>query len=184
MRWRRHNEANEARQQCRAWFRAVMHRLLAYARIQAGDENDVEMLLSGVMERVVEAVAEGRVPATEDNLMPYCMRAIRHSAIRLRRRNMHRREAELAFSASPEGHPTEEHPRHSADDASLRAERLRRAVQLLPEEHAELVELHIWQELSFAEIARRTDTPESTLLSRYLVALQSIKNHLSTAELC
>ena len=116
--------------------------------------------------------------------MPYCMRAIRHSAIRLRQRNLHRREAELAFSATPERHPTEAHPRHCADDTTLRTQRLRQALQLLPEEQAELVELHIWQELSFAEIARRTATPESTLRSRYLVALQSIKNHLSTAELC
>ena len=50
--WRTHNAGEEAREKCRVHFRALMHRLLAYARLQVDDVTDVEMLLSGVMHRV------------------------------------------------------------------------------------------------------------------------------------
>lgn len=183
-RWWKQNAVCEAQETCRLWFRAAMHRLLAYARLQVDADTDVEMLLSGVMTRVAEAVAEGRVPAQEEDLLRYSMRAIWHDALRLRERNAHRREAEKQFSDRHAPEPTEPHPCMAAEDARVRASRLRQAVQLLPAEQAELVNLHIWQELSFAEIARRWSLPESTLRSRYAVALRTVKSHLEHIELC
>lgn len=171
-----------AREECRVWFRAVMHRLLAYARIQADSEADVELLLSGVMTRVVEAVVQGRVPMLESELMPYCMSAIRHEAMRQRRRNLNRREAETQFCAQTDSTAHVEHPRMSEADAAARTDQLRRALRQLPPEQSDLVVLHLWEDVSFAEMARRTATPESTLRSRYLVALRSVKSFLSSSD--
>ena len=161
-----------------------MHRLLAYARLQADEDTDVEVLLSGVIERVAEAVAQGRVPAEEEDLLRYSMRSIRHDAIRASRRNSHRREAEQQFYAAGVPTPAAEHPCMVESDAAARAQLLRRAIRLLPAEHAELIHLHIWQELSIAEIARRLGTPESTIRSRYTVALRTMKSYLSTVDIC
>lgn len=180
--WKQKAE-HEARETCRLWFRAAMHRLLAYARLQVDADTDVEMLLCGVITRVADAVAEGRVPAQEEDLLRYSMRAIWHDALRLRERNAHRREAEKQYVAHRTPEPTEPHPCMAAADAEMRARRLRQAVQLLPAEQAELVNLRIWQELSFAEIARRSRTPESTIRSRYAVALRTVKSHLEHLDL-
>ncbi len=161
-----------------------MHRLLAYARIQADADTDVEVLLSGVIERVAVAVAQGRVPAEEEDLLRYSMSSIRHEAIRAGRRNSNRRAAEQLYFAEGGPTPAEEHPRMVSADAENRARQLRRAVQLLPAEQAELVMLHIWENLSIAEIARRLGTPESTIRSRYIVALRTMKSYLSTVDIC
>lgn len=160
-----------------------MHRLLAYARLQTEEDADVEMLLSAVIERVAEAVAKGRLPAEEEDLLRYSMRAIKHDAIRLSRRNRNRREAEQQYSAEGGPTPTDAHPRMEADDAEQRALLLRRAISCLPHAQAEVINLHIWQELSFAEIARRCGAPESTIRSRYAVALRAVKSQLLTLNL-
>lgn len=177
--WRKHNAGDEAREHCRVCFRALMHRLLAYARLQVDAETDVEMLLSGVMQRVAEAAAQGRVPVTEEDLLPYTMRAIWHDALRLRQRNQTRREAERRYAE--EGAATAEvHPQLQYEAHAERADRLREALRLLTPEQAEPVMLHIWEALSFAEIARRLALPESTVRSRYLVALRAMKSYLLT----
>ena len=182
--WWKRNAEDEAREKCRAWFRASMHRLLAYARLQADDDTDVEVLLSGVIERVAEAVAQGRLPAEEEDMLRYSMRSIRHDAIRANRRNSHRREAEQQYFAEGGPTPSAEHPYMSRADAAARARHLRRAVRQLPAEQAELINLHIWEDLSLAEVARRLSTPESTIRSRYIVALRTMKSFLSTVDIC
>ena len=177
--WRKHNAGEEAREKCRVCFRMLMHRLLAYARLQVDAETDVEMLLSGVMQRVAEAAAQGRVPATEADLLPYTMRAIWHDALRVGQRNLARREAERRY-AEDDATAAESHPHLQQVEHAERADRLREALRHLSPEQAEPVMLHIWEELSFAEIARRLALPESTVRSRYLVALRAMKSYLST----
>lgn len=182
LKWWKHNAGDEARAQCRVCFRALMHRLLAYARIQVDEETDVEMLLSGVMQRVADAAAQGRVPATEQDLLPYSMRAIWHDAQRLRQRNRNRRQAEKQFMAESVP-PAENHPRLEQLEAAQRSAQLRDALRTLSPELAEPVLLHIWEDLGFTEISRRLALPESTIRSRYLVALRTMKKHLSTIEI-
>lgn len=161
-----------------------MHRLLAYARLQTNEEADVEILLSGVIERVTESVAQGRLPAEEQDLLRYSMSCIRHDAIRMNRRHNRRREAEQQYFADTTGTAADAHPRMASADAELRAQQLRHAVRCLPQNQAELIILHIWEELSFAEIARRLSTAESTLRSRYAVALRAVKAFLSSTDIC
>ena len=182
-RWWKQNAECEAQETCRLWFRAAMHRLLAYARLQVDADTDVEMLLSGVMTRVAEAVAEGRVPAQEEDLLRYSMRSIWHDALRMRERNKNRREAEIHYTAGHGATPTEQHPHATGADAATQASLLRRALRELPEEQAELITLHIWEELSIAEIARRCNIAESTIRSRYTVALRAVKAKLKQFDI-
>ena len=183
MPWWNTQHTDKAREKCRAWFRASMHRLLAYTRLQVDEDTDVEMLLSGVIERVTQAVVDGRVPAEEEDLLRYSMRAIWHDALRLRERNSHRREAEKHFATDRAAHAQEQHPRAHAEDAATQAKQLRQALRELPEEQAELISLHIWEELSFSEIARRCNTAESTIRSRYTVALRAVKAKLKQLDI-
>lgn len=175
---------DEAREQCRVCLRALMHRLLAYARLQADADTDVEVLLSGVIERVVQAAAQGRVPVQEEDILRYCFSSIRHEAMRQRQRNVNRRMAESLYGGQDGVAPTEHHPRMENADAQLRAKLLRNAVRQLPPEQAELILLHIWQEISIAEIARRCSTPESTIRSRYTAALRAVKLNLNHSDIC
>lgn len=183
MPWWKAQQTDEAREKCRAWFRASMHRLLAYTRLQVDEETDVEMLLSGVIERVTQACVQGRVPAEEEDLLRYSMRSIWHDALRMRERNKNRREAEIHYTAGHGATPTEQHPHAAGADAATQASLLRRALRELPEEQAELITLHIWQELSIAEIARRCNTAESTIRSRYTVALRAVKAKLKQFDI-
>ena len=183
MPWWNAQHTDKAREKCRAWFRASMHRLLAYTRLQVDEETDVEMLLSGVIERVTQAVVDGRVPAEEVDLLRYSMRAIWHDALRLRERNNHRHIAEKHFATDRTSDAQEQHPRAHAKDAATQAKQLRQALRELPEEQAELISLHIWEELSLAEIARRCHTAESTIRSRYTVALRAMKAKLKQFDI-
>lgn len=183
MPWWNAQQTDKAREKCRAWFRASMHRLLAYTRLQVDDETDVEMLLSGMIERVTQACVQGRVPAEEEDLLRYSMRAIWHDALRLRERNNHRREAEKHFATAHAAEAPVQHPCAHGEDAATQASLLRRALRELPEEQTELITLHIWEELSIAEIARRCNTAESTIRSRYTVALRAVKAKLKQLDI-
>lgn len=162
----------EAVQWCKDWFHATRHRLLACVRSRVGDEVDAELLLSSVASRVSQAVSEGRVPAQEEDLLPYTMRALCRDAVHALQRSRRRAEAEQVYyrerglDAQPDGSATAEDDRHY---------HLRRAVKSLPPEQAEVLLLHVWEEQSFADIARGLSLPESTVRSRYKAALLAVK---------
>lgn len=153
------------------WFLSMQHRLLVYARQQADDVTDVELLLSEVMSRVAAAYCTGRLE--KDGLLPYALRSLRNAAMQTRGRNMRRREVESTFGR-------EEQERRREDDAAdERMQQLAQLVQQLPEEEAMVVTLRIWDERSFADIARELGVPESTVRRRYASALERIKTRMN-----
>ncbi len=162
----------EAVQWCKDWFHATRHRLLACVRSRVGDEVDAELLLSGVASRVSQAVSEGRVPAQEEDLLPYTMRALCREAVHALQRSRSRAEAEQVYykerglDAQPDGSVSAEDDLHY---------HLRRAVKSLPPKQAEVLLLHVWEEQSFAAIARGLSLSESTVRSRYKAALLAVK---------
>ena len=172
-----HRKGDEAaRQLCRSWFLSARHRLYLYARHRADSATDVELLLSRTLERVAEAVYRGRVAPKEDALLPYTLRSLANEAIKMNMANQRRRRAESCYSydssapVAPDTHP-------ETDEYGRLSELLSR----LPDKLAEIVTLHIWENLSFAEISRLLDIPESTVRSRYETALRKLKQMMKNS---
>ncbi len=173
-----HRKGDEAaRQLCRSWFLSVRHRLYLYARHRADSATDVELLLSRTLERVAEAVYRGRLAPEEDSLLPYTLRSLANEAIKMNMANQRRRRAESCYSydSSPHAAPPDTPP--DTDEYSRLSEQLSR----LPDKLAEIVTLHIWENLSFAEISRILDIPESTVRSRYETALRKLKQMMKNS---
>ncbi len=159
------------RQEIEEWFLTMQHRLLVYARQQADDVTDVELLLVEVMSRVTAAYCAGRVE--RDGLLPYVLRSLRNAAVQARGRNARRREVESVYSR-------EEEERQREDAAAGdRMHALAQLVQQLPEEEAMVLTLRIWDERSFADVARELGLPESTARRRYAAALERIRTMMN-----
>lgn len=170
-----HKKGDEAaRQQCRSWFLAARHRLYLYARRRADSSADVELLLSRTLERVAEAVYQGRVSAEEKSLLPYTLRALANEAMKMNMADSRRRRAEARYSShrsaesAPDPLPAEDTHR-----------RLSSLLSRLPEKQAEVVTLHLWEDLSFAEIGRMLGVGESTVRARYDAALRKMKQMMN-----
>lgn len=167
---RNRNGDEAARQQCRSWFRTVRHRLYLYALRRAGQTADVELLLSRTLERVADAVYHRRVSADEKSLLPYTLRALSNEAIKMGLTERRRLHAEARYTNTLPTHAVSSS--HSSSDLQ---QKLADCVALLPENQAEVVMLHIWQDLSFAEIGRMLGVGESTVRMRYEAALRKMK---------
>ncbi|MBQ8517132.1 MAG: sigma-70 family RNA polymerase sigma factor [Akkermansia sp.] len=155
------------RQEIEEWFLSMQHRLLAYARQQSDDVTDVELLLAEVMSRVTAAYCAGRVE--KEGVLPYALRSLRNAAMQARSRNMRRREVESVYSREEQ-----ERQRGDAAAGDLMHE-LAQLVHQLPEEEAHVLTLRIWDERSFADVARELGLPESTVRRRYAAALERIR---------
>lgn len=68
---------------------------------------------------------------------------------------------------------------NSEADEDDRHYHLRRAVKALPPEQAEVLLLRIWEEQTFASIARSLSQPESTVRSRYRAALLAVRRMMN-----
>jgi RNA polymerase sigma-70 factor (ECF subfamily) len=66
--------------------------------------------------------------------------------------------------------------------ASLRAERVRAAVALLPREQRDALSLAFWSGLSQSEIAKRTGTPLGTVKSRVRLGMARLREGLTAEE--
>src|SRR5687767_2587848 len=66
--------------------------------------------------------------------------------------------------------------------ASLRAERVRAAVALLPREQRDALSLAFWSGLSQSEIAERTGTPLGTVKSRVRLGMARLRERLTVEE--
>ncbi len=165
----------QLQQQCEEWFSVHQHRLLAYARQQADEATDVELLLMDVMREVTRIFCRGTLP--ESAMLPYSMRCIHNAAATLRKKNIRRREAERKYS-DEELRQAQilDHQQDEADDTILK---LRRAVQELPEELYVVVTLRMWDELSFAQISTRLGIPKTTVQRRYLAAISLMRKTIT-----
>ncbi len=170
------NNASELRRRCREWFLASRHGLLSYALRHADGMTDVELLLAEVMRRVAEAIASGRVPI--EAIAPYTLRCLRNGAVELRRKNARRLEAERRFTEA-EAVQTQADEAAASGGLEDRHVYVRRLLRRLPPELAAVVTLRLWDELTFAEIARRLELPETSVRRRYDKGLQVLKSILN-----
>jgi RNA polymerase sigma-70 factor (ECF subfamily) len=61
-------------------------------------------------------------------------------------------------------------------------EQLAHALAALPEEQRSVVHLHVWEDLSFREIAELLSAPLQTIASRYRYALEKLRQHQPALE--
>ncbi len=74
------------------------------------------------------------------------------------------------------------HPGRAVDHQHL-VELVRAAIDTLPAQQKEAVMLRYLEDMSYAEIARVTDTPQGTVASRVFRALQRLGEHLEPRHL-
>ena len=117
-----------------------------------------------------------RFPDGDRNHVPLLFAAVRTIALDLRRGTMRRtrREGEsyLAEEAREPGYFEA-----TAEDKDL-ARVVTQSLATLPEEQREVVTMHVWGGLTFAQIAEATDTSINTVAARYRYALKALQRRL------
>ena len=161
--------SRELHQQCAEWFLTCRHRLIAFTEQQVDSMTDAEYLLSEVMGKVIAAIVGRNLP--QEEWLPYTYTAIRNAAINQKKKNARRLEAEQKYGA-------DESSGIVLPDSDIH-EHLRHHLSCLPLLSSRIVRMRIWEELSFAEISRQLDMPESTVRARYQSALLRLRKFYS-----
>lgn len=150
------------------WLAEHAGRFLLFARQQTRCGQDAEDVLQ---EALVETWK--RAGGRPDNALVYA--TIHRRAIDLARRTDRRTTREKA-SEEPELFTG------PAEDAEMTA-LLEQEIRKLPEPQREVLSLKFWGGLTFAEVAVALDIPQGTAASRYRLALESLRQTLSTCTL-
>jgi RNA polymerase sigma factor (sigma-70 family) len=134
-----------------------------YARQWCAAPEDV------VQEAFLKLVTQGRMPRS---VVPWLFRVVRNQAISVLRSAQRRRKHE---SRAAERRPQQ---LFAGDPARLDVEDATRALQTLAEEQREVITLHLWGGLTFAEIAEVVDSSASTVHRWYLAGLAHLRERL------
>ena len=152
-----------------AWLAENAGRFLLFARQQTRCGQDAEDVLQDSLVETWRR-AGGRPEAA------LVFATIRRRAIDLGRRTSRRSHREQ-MSADEESHfvlPPEE------EDRALHLEK---ALKRLPANQREVLTLKFWGGLTFAEVATTLEIPQGTAASRYRLALDTLRQSLTTAAL-
>ncbi len=137
--------------------------LVLYARQFCTVPEDV------VQEAFVKLVSQKRTP---DQVMPWLYRVVRNAAISASRSEHRRRQHESARAALGR-------PWFAAEDSTtLDAEAVSGALQELPVEEREVITLHLWGGLSFAQVAEVVGSSSSTAHRWYLAGVARLRERL------
>ncbi len=139
--------------------------LMLYARQFCAAPEDV------VQDALLKLMSQAPAP---NPVVPWLFRVVRNGALSAARSEQRRRrhEARAAREAPAWFVP---HP-----DAALDAAAVAAALQSLPAETREVVTLHLWGGLSFAEIATVVDSSASSAHRRYAEALRHLRERLDS----
>ncbi|NUN47365.1 MAG: sigma-70 family RNA polymerase sigma factor [Candidatus Brocadiae bacterium] len=138
--------------------------LLLYARSLLRDVSAAEDVLQQVFVRLLEKnLPEPAEPR------PYLFRAVRNGALNWRRDAPRdaRLDAAAWFVSVPPG-------REEGD-----GERLRAALDALPEDQREVVVMKVWGGLTFEEVADSLGIPANTAASRWRYGLEKLKSQMA-----
>ncbi|QJE98601.1 RNA polymerase sigma factor [Luteolibacter luteus] len=147
------------------WLAEHASRFLLFARQQTRSGQDAEDVLQDAL---VEAWK--RVGGRPDNALVYA--TIHRRAIDLGRRTERRTRREQASDQPQLFIPSDE------DDEAARL--LEKELQRLPLQQREVLTLKFWGGLTFAEVAVALDIPPGTAASRYRLALDTLRQTLTT----
>jgi len=124
-----------------------------------------------------KAVESGHT-AREESLKGWLFQVAFHEAVLLRRRGqVHERSLRKMAQNSQSLAPSGERP----DERLSRSETLeevRRALGKLPPDQLQVVQMRIYEEKTFAEIAAETSTPLGTVLTRMRLAMKKLSQQM------
>jgi RNA polymerase sigma factor (sigma-70 family) len=124
-----------------------------------------------------KAVESGHT-AREETLKGWLFRVAFHEAALLRRRGqVHERSLRQMARNSPAANDTAEQPHERLARDETLAE-VRRALRELPPDQRQVVQMRIYEEKSFAEIAADLSLPLGTVLTRMRLAMQKLSRHM------
>ena len=132
---------------------------------------DPEDALQHTMVQTARAVAEGRCVGDDTSILRYAYTTLRHRLSRVRREGMRRRIGESAWGQGM--------CLLQSDEATVEeCRKVEAALRQLPAEEAELIVLHVWEGMTFLEIAELLELNRNTVASRYRKALTAIRELL------
>jgi RNA polymerase sigma factor (sigma-70 family) len=124
-----------------------------------------------------KAVESGHT-AREETLKGWLFRVAFHEAALLRRRGqVHERSLRQMARNSPAANESAEQPHERLSRDETLAE-VRRALRELPPDQRQVVQMRIYEEKSFAEIAADLSLPLGTVLTRMRLAMQKLSRHM------
>lgn len=166
------------------WIRENLEALLLYSKWQTRNEADAQDVLQTVLEKTWrEFKKQG-----PDHIYALVCKKIRHASIDLYRyrENLENREkkyGELEVMRSDcEQNENESQWFGSFIEAQESQQLLLAALRRIDKELQEIVILHIWNELSFRDIAEVTGLSKSTAAEKYKKAVLKLKEQLNTTN--
>lgn len=152
-------------------FRELAPRLVLYARQFVDSVADAEDVVQMAFVRWWH-----RHPDGDRSQVPLLYAAVRSISLDMRRKDMRRilREAKSEVFVEDENQPYFDASVEQRERAQIVAE----AMKGLPEEQREVVTLHLWGGLTFAQIAEMTGVSINTVAGRYRYALAALQRKL------
>lgn len=152
-------------------FRELAPKLVLYARQFVDSPADAEDVVQMAFVRWWH-----RCPNGDRSQVPLLYAAVRTISLDLRRKDMRRilREAKSELFLESEDAPFFD----ASVEQKERAELVTGALKELPEEQREVVTLHLWGGLTFAQISQLTGVSINTVAGRYRYALNALHRKL------
>jgi RNA polymerase sigma-70 factor (ECF subfamily) len=167
------DDSRSASDSVEAWYSAHAADLRAFLIGVLRSEDLAAEVLQATFAKALEAGHTAR----EETIRGWLFRVAFHEAMSLRRKQKIHEKHQAAWNRSHEG----ERP----DDRMGRQEltiQVRTAMAGLPPEQQQVVWMRIYEEKTFAEIARELGTPLGTVLTRMRLALGKLRNRLNSKD--
>lgn len=164
------------------WLALNGPKLLLFARQQTRSQHDAEDVLQDALIRLAQKVEQGTFQGDEDNWLPYLYTSIRRLSIDLgRHEDRRRRREEKSYETESTLSPHEVPDTHwfeaaGADDEIQQM--LSQELKNLPSKFAEVINLKIWGDMTFQQIADTLQISINTVASRYRYGLDHLKKSL------
>lgn len=167
------------------WLEENGSKLLLFARQQTRSLADAEDILQDSLVKLALKVQDGSFEGGQGGWMPYIYTALRRSAIDLGRKNDRRtrREDKSVTDTLVEKGEFDDPWFAMGDSGSEMGQQVQAALKEIPPNFAEVIQLKIWGERTFAEIGNILDISQNTAASRYRYGLEGLKKVLSTARI-
>lgn len=164
-----HSSAREPGTDWAAWLQHHGGKLYYFA--VHWNAEDPEDALQHAVVKTARAVAEGRCESDDTAILRYAYTTLRHYLNRARLKGMQRRVGESAWGQGM--------CLLQSDEATTEeCRKVEAALRRLPPEEAEIVVLHVWEDMTFLEIAELLEINRNTVASRYRRALTGIRELL------